>query len=245
VFEEIEMKKKLLLTGLASVLLVAGMMLVACGKDDDDGGGKLSAPKLGNLPALPAGVVYVSDGPEAEALLEDIGGAFYTIGDAVENLIDAHAYAEESGNGYSWDVKDDKFISGLIINSKGTEKGTEEGSHGYSVSDETTIEFIDDKTESGVTVYKGSKVAKKEDGATTSTSSNGSLSYACGWTVSSNGKGAKIILEANVKVNGSVTTIKYSGSLKVYGDNNAPVYEKAIDKNEVFNEIIIGLFHLQ
>jgi hypothetical protein len=235
VFEEIEMKKKLLLTGLASVLLVAGMMLVACGKDDDGGGGKLSAPKLGNLPALPAGGVYVSDGPEAEALLGEISSAFYTIGEDVEDLIEKHT--EESENGSSWDVKDDKAIDGLIINSKGkqTLKETE-----MSFSDETTIEFIIDKTESGVTVYKGSKLAKKEDFTRTPASGKGSSSYAYGLTVSSKGKGAKIILEANGNgtINESGETSKYSGSLKVYGDNNAPVYEKAIDKEETFNEVM-------
>jgi hypothetical protein len=282
--KETEMKKKLLLMGLVSVLLMAGMMFTACGGDDDDGGGGgVSAPKLGDLPDLPAdtgaGLAYVATDAEAKYLLssESFRYALWSAEDAAEELIKAKAKVD--ANGRSWEVgPDDKTKIGFIINSKGkeTSKGVDiwdvdenykpkvgESSE-MSSSEETTIEFIANTT-GPVTIYSGSKIASKGDGSqsmkitainetshtvTLTASGSSSRSYAYGLTVSFNGKGAKIILEAKITIPKTTLEItipgndddepdvtKYSGVLKVYGTNNKIVYEKAIDSEKAFDEV--------
>jgi hypothetical protein len=285
--KETEMKKKLLLMGLVSVLLMAGMMFTACGGDDDDGGG-ISAPKPGDLPDLPtdtgATLAYVDNEAEAKALLssEFFRYVLWSADEAADDLIDAKAAEDE--NSRSWEVgPDDKTKTGFIINSKGkqTSKGFDLSgffsggpkpnvgdSSEMSSSEETTIEFIANNTTGPVTIYSGSHLASKRDGSqsmkvkaidetsgtiTLTVSGSGSSSYAYGLTVSSNGKGAKIILEAKItwKDNNVEITLPpgnefdsttYSGFLRVYGAENKIVYEKAIDSEKAFNDEVREYF---
>ncbi|MDR2103515.1 MAG: hypothetical protein LBP42_05360 [Treponema sp.] len=274
------MKRNLLLTGLLSVLLMAGMMFTACPTDDDGGGGGgVPVPQPGDLPGLPSsvGAEYVSNRTEAEDLLKALKTGFQPVYGDVNNLIDDKVKSTE--NGYTWNVSDGTSIAGLEINAKGdsTSKskpdnfGDEEsGDYEPAVGDYleesensyTTIEFTADKTEGGATVYKGNSIVEQYMSSNKNTitgssklavtiSANDSRVY--GLTVSSGGKGGKIILSASRK--GSISKddieipedggpdipdlpITYSGSLKVYGDgsvlytekiNTKAAYDKAVD----------------
>jgi hypothetical protein len=175
-----EMKKKLLLMGLASVLLMAGMMFAACagdgGDDDDDGDIVLTVPKPEELPELPSGanVVYVSNDDEAKALLNSFKDAFEPVGWQVDALI--RGRTTETENGRRWEIIDytdssSSALAHLKINSKGDsgektnmryddenyipKKGDYMEEYSYR---KTAIEFTDKKTEAEVTVYGGSKI---------------------------------------------------------------------------------------
>jgi hypothetical protein len=227
-FKEMKMKKNLLLTGLVSVLLLAGMMFTACGGDDggDDG---LSAPGAGDLPALPSdtGIAYVSTETEAKTLLNGLGAGLTLLRGAVEDLVMENGTESEGNNSYtySWNVKDDTSITNLKVNATGrmVERWSDSGGEipkagDYQETSEnstTAIEFTGNMSGGGGIIYQGSSIAEEtalsgkmtiktinQSAMTGTVNVNGSMdvSHAYGLTVSSSaGKGGKIILDARVE----------------------------------------------
>jgi hypothetical protein len=208
------MKRNVLLTGLVSALLIAVLLFAAC----SDGGGSsgLSTPKPGDLPALPSeesGITPVTQ-DDVAALLTGLKSGVLTLRGQVESLIKQKATTDK------WEVKDTTSLPGLSINASGSvaEKSTVdwdnpkagnymEKSENYNAS----INFTDNKSVGGVTVYKGSSIAEEigYSGRITLKSLaaekigvnlNGTMkeSYAYGLTVSYNGKSGKIVLEARL-----------------------------------------------
>jgi hypothetical protein len=137
----------------------------------------------------------------------------------------------------------------------------------YSETSDTTVEFTGDKTVSDATVYQGSKSVDKASelskmtiksisntGGTVTVNVSGEASQQCGVTASIGGKGGKIILEAGARgsLNGDYNladmmgddiptpspSITYSGSLKVYGADNAVVYELSIKGEDTYDEAV-------
>jgi hypothetical protein len=179
-FKETKMKKSLLLMGLLSVLLMAGMMFTACSMGNDDDGG-LSVPAPGDLPALPSGVDYVSTEAEAKTLLAELTQGFWTIEntvmDQVRDLIEDNETETETETEYSytWNVQDG-IAGGLKINTWGTETyktnnanfmsddySPKEGDYDEeSESSDTAVEFTADKTAGEVIVYEGSRITVRD-----------------------------------------------------------------------------------
>jgi hypothetical protein len=265
------MKKSLKLLGLLSVLLIAGMMFAACsdgGGDDDNG------PSPGSLPSLPAddpSIAYVSTEAEARALLTPaLRSVLRSVDNMVEDLIEGKI--SPTANGGSWSITNDTSISGVKVSSKGSFTETDfmdddwypsKGESGRdSSSADTTVELTGDKAEYGVVIYSGSKVEQKEQYSVsynvTDISSSGltmrmsgsndeTTNYAL--TVSSGGKGGKIILNARQSAtlpDRSYTftfddgfpdvSVKYSGSLTVYGEGDKELYKLPITDRETYYE---------
>lgn len=229
------MKKNLLLTGLLSALLIAGMMFTACPveSDDDDGGNGLPVPGPAELPVLPVGSGYVSSEAEAKALLNDFGTAgVRTLRYEVEELI--RSKRTENKDSYTLAVKDDTSLPGLKINATGNATYRlnppdfmQDGyipkagdSMGEDQTSDTTVEFTADKSAGGATVYKGSRISEKSaesssvtiekidtasQSGTVNFAGSGSSFHVYSLTVSGGGKGGKIILNAQVQGSGSKT----------------------------------------
>jgi hypothetical protein len=266
------MKKSLKLSGLLGMLLIAGMMFTACptdGSDDGDG-----TPSPGSLPALPdtlpdgTNATYAATEEEAIALLTALEPVFTSVGNDVESLI---GKAQNNGN---WAISGDTSIEGIKVTSKGSYTSKREpenfmdedwipavGHNGQMSSNtETTVDITADKTVSGVVVYAGSKVEQKakssqsfritelsSSGAKVHISASGEESNVFSLTVSSGGKGGKIIL--NARQSGSLNndfvfaseeddfpepSVKYSGSLTVYGDGNKAIYTLPIESEATY-----------
>jgi hypothetical protein len=274
------MKKSFVLTGLLSVLLIACMMFSACPMDsgDDDGGG---GTKPEDLPDLPSGTPYAANETEAKALLGDLKPGFLAVEGQVESLIRGTP-PTETENSSSVKITDNTSITGLKINYEGSEtfKAVPENfmNEGYediakagdymegSETENYTIEFTADKSESGAVVYKGSSIGREESGSmrivlkalsgpmsgtiTVSGSQKSSIVYSL--TASAGGKGGKIILEAAVE--GSFDTdfnvdaswdgdmpdvpASYSGSLKVFGADDEVKYELSITNAATYQQAL-------
>jgi hypothetical protein len=273
--KETKMKKNLLLTGLLSVLLVAGMMFTACPmeSDDDDGGNGLPVPVPEDLPVLPAGPGYVSNETEAIALLQELRDVTSPARRDIRTVLQNNS----TENGYA--VKDDTSTSYLKINA--TESHAFKSQPDNFMRDDyddpkvgdymelsqdgnDTVEFTGEKSEGGVTVYRGSRIAEKlaayykvtlkridgENSGLVNFTASTDSSAVYGLTVSgSSGKGGKIILEAKTwaSINQDITVsdnftepavpVTYSGFLKVYGTGNAVVYTKNISNEADYNEV--------
>ncbi|MDR2094479.1 MAG: hypothetical protein LBP76_03040 [Treponema sp.] len=265
------MKKHSVLMGLLSVLLMAGLMFSACpmDNDDDDDDGGLSAPSTEDLPGLPENTAYVTkDG--AEALLGTVKNVFESVSSAFQGVIEKEfesAEPPEDGK-YFFEVKDDTSVEGLKINVTGngsfssnppdmTENHDfkagdyyEKISHLYAAAD-----FTSDKEEAGVTIRKGSSIQNKADeyqkvssikDATTQQQESEKSSMTGGLTVYSDGKGGKIILEAN-KVEDSkresgedkpTVNSTYTGFLAVYGQDDTEVYKLVIENEETYKKAL-------
>jgi hypothetical protein len=275
------MKKNSVLMAL-SVLLMAGLMFSACPTDGggDDGGGGLSVPGAGDLPGLPAdgGITYVASKDEATALLAALRPGFPTVSSAVNAVINAAQSAaedaSEDGN-YSFEVKDNTTVEKLKINASGRYNWSSNVSaeeQGYepkpgdwmkqTFGDNVTVNFTGDKTASGLTAYQDSVVksesegswdAKLKDNGKADVKISGGEVYAYGLTVSSGGKGGKIVLDARATgaLSGEYTdpeeaeddvSTTYSGSLTVYGADDAEVYKLDI-KDEATYDQALGYFH--
>jgi hypothetical protein len=136
-----------------------------------------------------------------------------------------------------------------------------------SSTTDTTVEFTGDKTASGASVRQGSRLVYKGSssskmtiksisttGGTVTVNVSGESFQQYGLTAFSGGKGGKIILEAGARgslnedydledmMGGGISTpspsITYSGSLKVYGADNAAVYELPITDEAAYNEAV-------
>ncbi|MDR2078228.1 MAG: hypothetical protein LBP74_00720 [Treponema sp.] len=258
------MKKNVLLTGLISALLIAGMLFTACPTDSGEPSG-LSAPDPGDLPDLPdaAGVTPVGTTAEAKALLNGIKDNYSGIRGNVEALIINKVVPNSSGR--TWNVKDDTSLPGLKINAQGnyTETSTiredtipKAGDYmEISENRDASVEVTGDRTEKEMTFYKGSRIAEKEEGyvkvtiksmsaanASITITESANASYVYGLTVSHNGKDGKIILDAHAK--GSLTkTMTVSSfdvdlpSMEITYSGSLCVYG-ADDKEVVYREDI-------
>jgi hypothetical protein len=141
----------------------------------------------------------------------------------------------------------------------------------YSYNFDTIAKYIVDITSDTVTVKLGSTFAEKQnmsqkgtvkavvvdDEGDTRTEGDLNLSnetaYSFGLTAAANGKGGKIILSASRKQSFNGTYNKdtefpdptISGSLKVYGANDAEVYSQTIDTEARLNDALalIGYSH--
>jgi hypothetical protein len=170
-------------------------------------------------------------------------------------------------------VSGDTSIDYLEVTASGSE--TESGSIGEipqagdseeeAWNSNTTIKFTGDKSVSGGTIYTGSSMAAKETGsgritvkgidtesmsATINVNESINEYYAYGLTVSANGKGGKIILDASaqgainkdVKMSGPSDfpdmDITYSGSLKVYGADDTEYTIVAIASEDDYDEAL-------
>jgi hypothetical protein len=260
-------------------------MFAACSTDDgDDNDGGTSLGSLPSLPTDDdPNLAYITSEAEAKALLTALKPAFGSVGNQVQSLIE-HAQDDSSDEG-NWNISGNTFIDGLKVTSKGsnTYKATPPNfmNEGYtnpkvgdnvqmSSSMETAVDITKDKTESGVVIYQGSKVEQKEkeSGSYSITavslsplnikiriSGSGEESAVYTLTVSSGGKGGKIILDA--RQSGSLSTdyiytgdddddfpdmaLKYSGSLTVYGADDAVIYSLPIN-NEATYETATAYF---
>jgi hypothetical protein len=275
------MKKRIVWTGLLSVLLIAGMMFTACPMDSgsDSGGSK---PKPEDLPELPPGTDYVADETEALALLGALKSVTSDVSNEVGNLINAAGSGTEDD--YSWKITNDTSIPSLKINAEGriTREADpdnfmqedydepEAGDYGEgSRTENTTVEFTANKSASGVVVYAGSRTRMEESASmkteikavlepsvtfTESGSNKETVVYRL--TASSNGKGGKIILGALAEESltreveedpwdgsqpspdYSSASGSYSGSLKVFGADNALVYELPITNRTTYRQAL-------
>jgi hypothetical protein len=274
-----KMKKHNVLTGLVSVLLMAGLMFSACPTEGDGGGGGgLSAPGPGDLPSLPAdsGIAYVTN-TEATALLSTLSTGFSSVQNAVENIVEtaAEAAVTDSPN-FSFEVRDNTTIANLKINARGSSSLSSNVPAENQIEDYEpkpgdwvknaynsyiAVDFTGDKTESGLTVYQGSTVKAEEEESSDITVKANTFGvkisykevYAYGLTVSSGGKGGKIVLDAKAagalsgeytdpeEMEGSDTPIIYTGSLTVYGAADAEVYKLNII-NEATYDQALGYF---
>jgi hypothetical protein len=267
------MKKSLKLLGLLSVLLIAGMMFAACsdggGDGDEDNG-----PSPGSLPSLPANdpsIAYVSTEAEARALLTTaLRSILRSVDNMVEDLIEDKI--SFTANGGSWNITNDTSISGVKVSSKGSFTESDfmdddwepsKGENGRdSSSNDTTVELTGNKEASGFVIYSGSRVEQKEQysvsynvtdisssGLTIRMSGSNDETTAYAMTVSSGGKGGKIILNARQSAtlpDSSYTftsyddfpdvPVKYSGSLTVYGEDDEELYKLPIANDETYYE---------
>jgi hypothetical protein len=132
-----------------------------------------------------------------------------------------------------------------------------------SQKSDTTAEITKDKSSSGITVLTGGKIAEKTDSSGKQTvkslKSDGSpdtftitgseqSAYGYGFTVLNGGVGGKVVFSATYKASFSGVmqqdepapkpTITASGSLKVYGAENALIYTKNIASEKDFEEVI-------
>jgi hypothetical protein len=228
------------------------------------------------LPALPdtlpdgTNATYAATEEEAIALLTALEPVFTSVENDVTSLI------EKAQNNGTWTISGDTSIEGIKVTSKGsyTSKSEPEnfmdedwtpavGHNGQMSSNmETTVDITADKTVSGIVVYAGSKVEQKAkssqsiritelelsaSSAKVRISVSGEESNVFSLTVSSGGKGGKIILNARQSgsLNGDYVfageeddfpepSVKYSGSLTVYGDGNKAIYTLPIESEATY-----------
>jgi hypothetical protein len=253
-----KMKKHSVLMGLLSVLLMAGLMFSACPMEDDDDDGGLDVPGAGDLPD-PGTNPYVATEDEAKALLEALSPGFPTVFGEVKGVIGAkqlEAWSKSDGKSMSYKVENDDSVTGLKINSSGRENREGDESKGKSSGESnTTVDITSDIEKSGLTVYKGSVVKTRDNssGERNEKEEKGSFEelHAFALTVSSGGKGGKIILEAKYTgkgttnyesgedVDGSTT---YSGSLIVYGADEKEWHRVNIKDEATYGEAL-GYFN--
>jgi hypothetical protein len=241
------MKKNKVLMGLLSMLLMAGILFTACPMNDDDGGDDssdddngLSVSGPGDLPGLPDGIIAITE-DEVEALLGklDFLGAVFK---DVNKVVDA---ASEAGDD-PYKVTDDTSVEGLKINATG--RDSDEGLY-----QKITVDFIADGTEPEVIIYKDSQIKlERSVSATGGGEGTGSISDVFGLTVSSDGKGGKVILKATPTVTVTLVdeepgvdfTFAYKGSLIVYGQDDKELYTLEI-KDETSDSKALGYFGLE
>jgi hypothetical protein len=221
-FKEMKMKKRFVLTGLLSVLLIAGLIFTACPMDSGGGGSNgpsVDVPAAGDLPALPAGKTPVSSENEAKALLNALGtsGMLWTLRNNVEDVIEENTAGTETSG--SWEFENVQK-NGMKISSSGRysyetnvtdEKNLKKGDY-YKENgrQDTTVELIADKSGGSYSLVSGSIFAEGEEsnegvtltevdanGGTMRINGSQKAAYGYGLTFAYNNTAGKIILDAS------------------------------------------------
>jgi hypothetical protein len=155
-------------------------MFSACPMESGGGGDDgVDVPKVGDLPALPAGKTPVANNTDAIALLNALkaSGLRGDIEDQVEEEKDERTEEKITSTGWSesWNFKDVEN-DGLKISSSGSESegGVDFEAEGYvpkegdsyksSSHQEVKVELLADKPKGQFALVKGSTIAEKQEG---------------------------------------------------------------------------------
>jgi hypothetical protein len=179
------MKKRFVLMGLVSVLLMATLLFAACSTGDDDGesGPSVTVPAVGNLPDLPADSTPVVTKDDAEALLTAFweSEAGWGLGSEIESVIEEYDDPISTNTGWKgeWDFKDNESADRLKISSAGNfsestnvpedEDKSKPPQKGYYEASSYSLQFAaevtEDKTYEDVTLVAGSTIARALSGS--------------------------------------------------------------------------------
>jgi hypothetical protein len=231
-FKELNMKKRFVLMGLVSVLLMAVLLFAACplmggGGDgngdvttpaDDDAipavpdadDVSVTVPTADKLPDLPSGSTPVSNATEAKALLNAFGasGAGWRLEEDIQSVIGEHTLLSVTNTSWKleWDFKDDdETESGLKVTSAGNE------SISWKIS-----EYEEGKTPSMKGEYMSASASKKVTAEVTEDRPYGSVTLVAGSTIAHALSSDTLI--SCTAVSGNSITVKNEGSMQdAYG----------------------------